>query len=312
MRYKVSLALFSCLVLSAAAWAQVAGPAQLVPVVARLAGSSGSYWQTDISVSNVSTEACILEAIFLPEEHANDPDHAPSHTVSLPAGKTLKVEDVLGTWFPQVGMTKGALVFFAEDENGDATGVIAVSSRTYNAANPAATFGQGVPSITLMGEEGLTVNAVFGLGRAILPGVKQEQDLSFRTNIGVLNMSMLAIKVHVTIVGADGHPAGQKTRTVPPVSLSQWSLTSLGVSSLPGGGRVDITLDPADIPANPCGNVPEVLSETQGEFIAYSTTMDGATNDSEFHLASIDWSDQVSQCGQWPPICLGAMMLSVK
>jgi hypothetical protein len=81
---------------------------------------------------------------------------------------------------------------------------------------------------------------------------------------------------------------------------------------LPGGGRVDITLDPANIPADPCGNVPEVLSTTQGEFIAYSTTMDGATNDSEFHLAPIDWSAQVSQCGQWPPICLGDVVPSVK
>lgn len=304
MRRALFWMVLCCLSIPGLTRAQLAGPVQIVPVVARLNGGAGSYWQSDVSITNLGSLDATVTAAFLQEEQPNDPDHVPTYDVAVPAGETLQFGDVLGKWFPQVGSTKGALVLLGNAADGsDATVPLAVSSRTYNAADPAKTYGQGVPAISPVGEGGQTWEAVFGRGKAVLPGIQQND--RFRTNIGVLNLSQMAIQVRVTVLDADGRTLTEKSEPVEALSLSQWSLSKgLGVASLPAGGRVDVDLDPAAITWDPCTTDSAFLSTTAGVFVAYSTTMDGATNDSEFHLGSTDWSVQADLCGHPPYTCL--------
>lgn len=272
------------------AGADVVAPFHVVPVVAKISGAAGTDWMTDLSVSNVSDVSVTVTALFFEENQDNSLLSAPSHTLTVSAGETVNVNDVLGSWFPGHTDTKGALLLMGEPNGGDDEAKLAASARVFNNANPSATYGQTVVS----GFSGV----VIGRGTSVLPGA--QWDARVRSNVGVVNISMYPLDVIITTYHADGSTAAQVTRTIPSFSIRQWGLDDLGVSSLPTPGRVEVEIDPATITWDPCAEDLDELGDIPGAFETYISRVDNATGDAEFVLGQVDWTGYVDECGDEP------------
>jgi hypothetical protein len=270
--------------------AQFASPLQILPVVAKVAGAQGTDWRSDMAISNLSDSAVTVGLQFFREARANTFTGSFAKTITLAAGETRVVEDVLGTFFPSEGNTKGMLLVMATSGGGADGGMLAVGSRTYNAANPNATYGQSVsPSF---------VSFIVGLGRSVIPGASWNTKV--RTNIGVCNFGPQSTAIVIEIYNGAGALVKSVSTSVEAFSLRQWGLADLGVSSLTGG-RVEVRLDSAASGFDPCdstftGWTPFV----SGLVMAYYSKVDNATGDAEFGYGQLDWSDFIAECDTDP------------
>ncbi|MCS7183459.1 MAG: hypothetical protein NZ869_10170, partial [Thermoanaerobaculum sp.] len=259
-------------------------PNHILPVVAKAKGQLGTDWVSDVSVSNVSSSPVTVQISFFPEKTDNPFPSPFMYQTVLGPDETRVFADVIGTLFPTAGdnIKGGLLIMGRSNQPGQAAG-LAVISRTYNNADPNRTYGQTVPSANYA--------MVWGAGKAVLPGVRQ--DSRFRTNVGVANLSMgpgapPRLRVKVRILGPTGSPIRELTREIKGLSLEQWSLTELGVTSL-AAGRVEVSIDPTDTLYQPC-QVRTDPGQPGALFIAYSSKVDNATGDGEFGLGLVDWS----------------------
>jgi hypothetical protein len=289
----VTVAILLALGAAGTAGAQWATSFHLIPVVAKTAGAAGTDWRSDLSISNLSTFAVAVRAGFFREATNNQLSFDLPVRVTLQPGETRDVGDVVGAWFPEQGNTKGALLLLGEPAGaGDPDAVLlAASTRTYNNANPSATYGQGVDS-------GL-MSLVYGPGIAAMTGVRH--DGRFRSNVGVLNLSPSPLQLLVTTYGATGAQVAQVTKTVESFSLRQWSLDSLGAATL-AGGRTEVRVDPSTVTWDPC-NQSSMTGFGPGFFIAYLSKVDQGSGDAEFHYAQSDWTEYAADCGEEPSDC---------
>ncbi len=270
--------------------AQFASPVHILPVVVKAKGQVGTDWRSDVMISNLAARQVSVGVDYFPEGSTNTFSANPGKTFTMAAGETKVVQDVIGSWFPQYGTnTKGMLWLMVEDDGSPDPALLAVSSRAYNAADPAATFGQTVaPNILGM---------VFGLGRSILTGT--QQDSTARTNIGVVNLSPLDTTVEVSIFDANGALKTKVLRGVKGLSMAQWSLPSLGVSSLTLG-RVEVRPDPNAPGFEPCGNPSQVFNLSM--VMAYSSKVQQSTGDAEFNVGQVEWEEFKIECGGSSPV----------
>ena len=274
-----------CLLISAPLAAQIASPFHIVPVVAKLGGAVGSDWLSDMSISNLSDRTVTVGIEFFREAQANSFTGAFSVTITLAAGETRTIEDVLGTLFPEEGNTKGALLVLVQEDGTEDPAAIAVTTRTYNAANPDATYGQTVPTSLIA--------LIYGNGVATMPGARW--DSRVRTNVGVVNLGPFAASVEIAVFQSDGSERTRVTRTVEAFSLRQWGLTELGVSSL-ADGRVEVRLDPDTTGFDPCADLAGFGFSTS-ILIPYFSKADNVTSDGEFGYGQVDWSEYSDSCG---------------
>jgi hypothetical protein len=278
--------------------AQLAAPAHIVPVIAKTGGVAGTDWMTTISMSNVSDATIDVTALFLRENTTNIPPFVPTETFALDGGRTMTVEDVLRTWYPAQGDTKGALVLLAE-LRGAGEGEYAqltAATRIFNNADPAATYGQGVVSSLL----GLMVAP----GRLVLTGARFDD--AVRSNVGVVNISASNTYFIITAYHADGAEVATVRQRVRAFSMSQWSLQQLGVAAMTIPGRVEIMIDPATVTWDPCDQDPENLDLEGAAFLAYMSRVDQATSDAEFSPGQSDWKAYTDLCGENPDLSLRA------
>ncbi len=286
-RVRVVVLVVAALAAASAAHAQVIASEQLIPVVAKLTGGAGTKWQSDMAVYNLSSKTVQVGVQFFREAQNNAYTGVYPKTITLAAGETKLVEDVLGTLFPGEGNTKGWLLMQVLDDGSGDLGSIAVTSRTYNAANPSATYGQTVPSNFF--------DIFFGKGKAILPGVRY--DARYRTNIGVVNIGPSPAAVIVEIYNGAGALVSTTTHTVESFSLRQWSLADLGAPNL-ANGRAEVRIDPATAGFNPC--------DTGAGFfltpilMTYASSVDNTTGDAEFSFGQTDWTPYYGACGTYP------------
>ncbi len=305
-RVSLTLVLAFCTILlgNNVSHAQIAASVQFLPVVVKAKGRAGTLWRSDVSITNLTSTTQTVTAAYLPEQHANIPPLSYTHSISMAPHQTVLVEDIIGSWFSQFGdNTKGALLVYAGEPDlgdvahmsdvlrwqgeGEASPSLAVSSRAYNAANPAATYGQTVPSNLL--------SYIYGVASAQLTGIRQDD--RFRTNIGVLNLSPITAPAQITVYGEDGRQLAQKTENIEAYSLRQWNLKDeFGVDGLKNG-LVDIRIAPSVAAQDPCGNLAGSLSPM---LMAYFSKNDQATGDAEFSIAQPDWRDLPDQCDEGP------------
>jgi hypothetical protein len=272
--------------------AQIALPVHIFPVTAKLAGAAGTDWMSSLSISNVGELPAEVSALFFRENQTNIPLLGPSHELTVAPGGTVTVEDVLGSWFPSQGNTKGFLVLLDEAgvEDEDPFTLVA-TQRIFNNANPAATYGQTVPSSVL----GLLVAPA----TSTLPGARSDD--AVRCNVGVLNFSLFPLDVLITTFDTDGAVVSSVGRRVAGFSLGQWSLTQLGVTTLTTPGRVEVVVDPDSITWDPCLGEDIGLEDLRGVLMTYLSRVDQATGDAEFILGQNDWGDYLTLCGEPMP-----------
>lgn len=279
--------------------AQLAVPAHLVPVIAKNGGVGGADWMTSISISNVSDNTIDVTAAFLRENTPHIIPFVPLEAFALNAGQTMTVDDVLGTWFPGQGNSKGTLILLAELRDGgeEDYAQLTAATRVFNNADPAATFGQAVAS-NLLG-------VMVAPGRLVMPGARF--DAAVRSNVGVVNLSVTETVFVITTFAADGVEIASVRRPVPAFSMSQWSLEQLGASNLTTPGRVEVVIDAATVTWDPCeqdlGN-PDIEGAA---FFAYMSRIDQGTSDAEFHPGQSDWKAYTDLCGE--PVGMSAESL---
>ena len=303
MNRKTAIAMVMGVAFALPCAAQIALPIQVLPVMAKLSGSADTDWMSSLSISNIGQERADVTALFFRENQNNIPLLGPSHEFSIGPGETLTADDVLGEWFPAEGNTKGFLVVFGEAEGSDEDPfMLTVAGRVFNNADPNATYGQTVPSGVL----GLMVAP----GASNLPGVRSD-DL-VRSNVGVVNFSIFPLDVIITTFGADGMALASVNRQVRSFSLSQWSLSQLGVGTLSTPGRVEVQVDPDSITWDPCFGEEPDIDDLQGIFMTYVSRVDQVTGDAEFILGQSDWYNYVALCEETPSVIPAHLLFSAR
>ncbi len=167
-----------------------------VPVVAHNSGSGGSEWRTDVALLNL----CDAEATVELRLHAANGEFNSQFTLS---GKSQQV-------FPDV------VQLLTE---ADALGPLAISSdqpltitsRTYNLAAQGS-YGQGI--------DGISPEVGVGVGSTVFLQQLQ-QNPTFRTNIGVLNLGSQPATVTISLYSQDGSSIGNFVLSIPAQDLVQ-------------------------------------------------------------------------------------------
>ncbi len=172
---------------------------RFVPVVAQVQGADGSYWNTELWVTNLSGGVGTYAVTFLPSGEDNTRALLRGgEPVSLGTGETVHVKDVVPPG------KSGALRVVASD------GVV-VTCRLFN-AHGRGSVGQIVPALT-------TDQMISPGTRAYLvPLVRSAQ---FRTNVGFFNPGTNPIKIHAQVLNDHGREAGCAEYTLGPGTQSQ-------------------------------------------------------------------------------------------
>lgn len=268
------------LVLVAPISAQILGNYTFVPVLARTtgAGDPPTFWISDVTLHNPMGHAVTVGLKLFPGDQANSWPYPFlfDRTLVLGVRETVILEDVLGDFFALTGNVKASLLVVVAQEmipsNPEDT-VILVASRTYNTGDPAGTYGQSVPGVNAMWNGDPLPSFVTGI----------RQDSRYRSNLGLVNGSFEAVRIHYRFFRGRAQIVASGSIDLPPLSLYQWSLSSLGVPDQNGPLSADLWLDPSDVTPNPC----EVF--WPNKFAAYISKVDGnptGTGDAEFLLAS--------------------------
>jgi len=294
-------------VLPSVAPAQLVNSFQFIPVIAKAGGVNGTFWQSDLSISNLSGYTVTVGAKYFPSDVANTFNGTFPKSVSIASGQTLLVQDVLGSWFPSAGQGKGFLILAdltpvncnVSSPPTAWSGLLAVNSRTYNTGDPKGTFSTAADP-NLIGMNWTTFPSV-------ITGIRHTGTTApgFRTNLSVANFSTARIRVLIRIYTASGAlAAAESLQTIEALSFRQWALPDFGVTNLgAGAGRIEVRLDPALV-ADPCTSVTETFCtnpcdpkkcptkyamRNEPTFFVYGSTTDNGTGDGVLLSPVIDW-----------------------
>jgi hypothetical protein len=166
----------------------------LIPAAASAPGFGGSDWKTQIGIANPSAGQVTAD-FYYAEEGVQWPGDLVPGTFTVPAGGAFYVDDALITWRP----TSGLLLVEVDSEEA------VVSTRTYNQAGSAETFGQGIPAVRLD-----TASA----GTALVLPLIQSVPGRYRVNLGLVQASAGTATAQVIVHGPDGSQVGVKTYTM--------------------------------------------------------------------------------------------------
>ncbi|MCU0274201.1 MAG: hypothetical protein MUE34_13305, partial [Acidimicrobiales bacterium] len=212
-----------------------------VAAAGNAAGGGSSLWATDVEVSNPGAEAIAYRILWLPRD-ADNSDPTESEVFTLPAGASVRSENVLGSVFGVTGF--GALAVAA-----DSTDAV-VMSRTYNISADG-TFGQSIVGLEA--------------ARLIHPGERRRivfmsEDEAFRAHLGMLNGTAAPMTVRYRLHDADGALLREGSK-----ELRAWENTQLNrvfQAFAPVSGYVDVWTDTPG-----------------GAFAAYGSVVDAGTGD---------------------------------
>jgi hypothetical protein len=216
-----------------------------IPASARTRGDAGTFWLTDVAIANLGDVPASVNVAYLRKRQAN-PNPA-NQSFTLAAGEQVMLEDVFDTMFG-LDRANGALRVTAQNPNVKST------SRTYNAEGEAGTYGQFIPAIT-------ELTAVVS-GR---PGglLQLQENASFRTNVGVLNLAGESVDLEIHLFSGDGSLFGVKDATLRPYEMEQYDKIFDDV----GAGSVDSGYA-----------VVRVVTEA-GKVLAYASVVDNRSGD---------------------------------
>ncbi len=259
--------------------AQTVSSVQFFPGAARAAGLPPSRWVTDIAVNNLNGSQITVGFQFLPA--------GVSHTFmdltfpvrrTLPARRTALYEDVVTTLFGYNQDVIGAVLVTCENDllgisSNPEEAVILATARTYDVSSPVGTYGQTIPNNEFV------MNAT--QWQSFITGARNDAD--FRSNLGIINLSMVEVDVHYRFLRGDASVIAQGFKTMGSLSIRQWSFNSLGVGTVEGPITVDLWLDPSDVNPDPCDPPIEGFPNS---FMAYVSKGDRNSQDPEFMYAA--------------------------
>jgi hypothetical protein len=197
----------------------------LFPITGNVAGANGTYFRSDVSISNYRSITQNISVGFLVQGQDNRSGGLQRFTI--PANTTVILNDFVGVTLQRSGL--GAVLVFADDPLGnlDSAGQIDGASRiwTPQADNSAGTVSQSFDAVSVLDSIGSLTGYVIGL----------KQSSAFRTNVGVVNLDTVTHTWTIRSVAT----GVITTVTVPPLSVSQVGLASGSASA---AGNVNLTM----------------------------------------------------------------------
>ena len=167
-------------------------------------GVGGTVWRTDLEL--VNTGAADVEASVALLLGGRDNSNPATTQVAVAAGRAVRVGDAVSELFDATG--SGALRVSAASND------LTVTSRTFN-LTPEGTYGQYIPGVT-------AARAIGGGETGALAQLRRSA--SFRTNVGLVNLTSTPITVDVAYHAADGGELGRADYELEPFGLppGQW------------------------------------------------------------------------------------------
>jgi len=221
------------------------GSSWLLPSSARSAGAGGSFFTTDVTVTNAGVVEALVTLYFL--GHDADGRNGPTHQFTLEPRATANFSDVLHSAF---GLETGYGAIRLTSANPGVT----LQGQT-STPGAGGTFGQSVPAA---GDNDLVREGVPRSISAI------REDGAFRTNLILSNAVEQPIVVEISLVDSNGGLLGAKQLALPPFGMTQITrvVRELGVAGNLTAGRL------------------QLLTSTPGaSFAAYASVIDNVTND---------------------------------
>lgn len=191
----------------------------VVPAAANTPGNNGTDWHTDLTVYNPHDYTLPI-VIELLETGRNNSGSVPTIEIDVYPWETLNFWDVLGEGGFDVRDATGALLVYGDDLQmscADHACDFAVFTRTYTLEpyGGVGELGQAIPGFP----------AGLGLDASVIAFMPQIiDDQSFRTNVGVVSLSMDVVTVRFELQDADGNVISQRDETLLPFEHRQWPL----------------------------------------------------------------------------------------
>jgi hypothetical protein len=211
----------------------------IVPAVAHNPGRDGTFWSSNVAISNLNPNGTMVELEYLPEKTDNS-GGGELHYVAFQPWASGELQDVVLSTFG-IGNGKGVLVVRASQP-------VVVTSRVFTAGPNGGTTGHGLQTVPLDS---------LGMEQRVLPGVRMVG--GFRTNVGVVSGGVWT-SIRLRLRDQDGVQIGEQWLDVPARSLRQWSLDTIFGGQLP---------DPAG----------SLVVDGSSEFLAYMVVIDGSSQD---------------------------------
>ncbi len=230
-----------------------------IPSAGSLQGGQGTYFRSDITLSNQDYADSQLVAIVWLERGVDNSEDPPVFVVELDPGIIVTVRDFVGELLETTGL--GSVIFVAVDENLDADELASIDgySRiwTPQPGNPQGTVSQQFPAVVM--------GLLSDWDTALAIGIRH--DSAFRANVGIMNLDSEARTWEVIVASESGAGGTTMMVTVPAVSMSHVS-----------------------VPAAELGSV-IIQFQVQGdatdlEWLAYATSNDNITGDGWVAIAT--------------------------
>jgi len=188
-----------------------AGDIVFVLAAANAPGGGGTYWNTDVWVTNPNTVNVYLTIEFLPSGIGGNAANRIYMDWASPIAPlaTLHIPEIVKTHFSANG-TSGAFVFYGETIDGTAANIL-VNSRTYTPMDindlAKGNYGQGIPGTPwyyyidpAYDTEKYDAHWIFGL----------DQTSAYRSNVGFVNGSQdVTINVKLELYDSAGAKVGE-------------------------------------------------------------------------------------------------------
>ena len=198
-----------------------AGAARVwVPVAGHAQGANGTFFRSDISVSNLRNADQRVQLYWLPQG-ASGPS-APLQTYDVPAGRGFSSDDFVDRLLLQSGLGAIEIVGVTTAGAFDPAAVLHVTSRIWTPRPDGGegTMSQTFPAVIANASPASNIKDIYGMRRGA----------QYRLNVGVLNPSDTTQRFHV-IVTIEG-PAGISAETfdldVPPRAIAQTTAPGTG------------------------------------------------------------------------------------
>ena len=179
-----------------------ASTAVIIPSVGHLAGL-GSQWQSDIRIANITALPKKVQLLFSAGSATSQA--VKQTTLSIDAGATTALDDIVRNWFGVGAMTdssNGVLTVQPLDPAGkpdvSSTKSTVASSRTFN-ASALGTLGQFIPAVPLANFISKAPNSA-----SILTLQQIAQTDTFRTNLGLVEATGKPASVLVSVFNGAG------------------------------------------------------------------------------------------------------------
>jgi hypothetical protein len=232
----------------------------VVPAAGTAPGANGTNFHTDLAITNTG-DAQGSGALT----YYDGVGRTFTQSVLLAAGQTLVSNDVVADLFGVTPPSIGYLVFTP------AASTFAVTSRTYNAVpGSTATYGTSAPTVAL--SSGLTVGQsrrICGLLDSSDQRIGARTGHTFRTNIGLLELSGASVTVRLTLLEADGTVLGSRDF---PLAANGFELVSNLGDAILGSSRPQTDLKDIQVFVEVIGG--------SGSAIAFFSSVDNGSGDS--------------------------------